>query len=81
MSMKEITNEVIDKFNELKKLIVKQMCDTDMVMNMDPEALKALQLSLGSIDDANRLMEEYANILDEQNKKLDMILAKLDKKG
>ena len=81
MSMKEITNEVIDKFNELKKLIVKQMCDADMVMNMDPEALKALQLSLGSIDDATRLMEEYANILDEQNKKLDMILAKLDKKG
>ena len=81
MSMKEITNEVIDKFNELKKLIVKQMCDTDMFMNMDPEALKALQLSLGSIDDATRLMEEYANILDEQNKKLDMILEKLDKKG
>ena len=81
MSMKEITNEVIDKFNELKKLIVKQMCDEDMFMNMDPEALKALQLSLGSIDDATRLMEEYVNILDEQNKKLDMILAKLDKKG
>lgn len=81
MSMKEITNEVIDKFNELKKLIAKQMCDADMFMNMDPEALKALQLSLGSIDDAKRLMEEYANILDEQNKKLDMILAKLDKKG
>ena len=81
MSMKEITNEVIDKFNELKKLIVKQLCDVDMFMNMDPEALEALQLSLGSIDDASRLMEEYANILDEQNKKLDMILAKLDKKG
>lgn len=81
MSMKKITNEVIDKFNELKKLIVKQMCDADMVMNMDPEALKALQLSLGLIDDANRLMEEYVNILDEQDKKLDMILEKLDKKG
>ena len=81
MSMKEITNEVIDKFNELKKLIAKQMCDADMFMSMDPEALKALQLSLGSIDDASRLMEEYANILDEQNKKLDMILEKLDKKG
>ena len=81
MSMKEITNKVIDKINEFKNLIVKQMCDADMFMNMDPEVLKALQLSLGSIDDASRLMEEYANILDEQNKKLDMILAKLDKKG
>lgn len=81
MSMTKITNEVIDKFNELKKLIVKQMCDANMFMSMDPEALKALQLSLGSIDDAKCLMEEYANILDEQNKKLDMILEKLDKKG
>lgn len=81
MSMKEITKEVIDKFGELKELVVKQMCDGDMLMHMDSDALKALQLCLGSIDDANRLMEEYANILDEQNKKLDMILEKLDKKG
>ena len=81
MSMKDITKEVIDKLGEFKKLVVKQMCDEDMFMYMDSDSLKALQLCLGSIDDANRLMEEYANTLDEQNKKLDMILEKLDKKG
>ena len=81
MSMKEITNEVIDKFNELKKLVVKQMCDADMIKSMNSDSLKALQLCLESIDDASDLMEEYANTLDEQNKKLDMILEKLDKKG
>lgn len=81
MSMKEITNEVIDKFNELKKIAVGMMCDEDMFMSMDSNSLKAMQLSLGLIDDAIDLMEEYANTLDEQNKKLNMILEKLDKKG
>ncbi len=81
MSMKTITKEVIDKIGEFKKLIVKQMSDEDMIKSMDSDSLKALQLCLESIDDASDLMEEYANTLDEQNKKLDMILEKLDKKG
>lgn len=81
MSMKIITREIIDKIGEIKKLVVKQMCDEDMIKSMDSDSLKALQLCLEFIDDANNLMEEYANTLDEQNKKLDMILAKLDKKG
>lgn len=81
MSMKTITNEVIDKFGELKKVTVSMMCGEDMLMSMDSNSLKAMQLVLGAIDDARVLMEEYANTLDEQNKKLDMILAKLDKKG
>ena len=79
--MKTITKEVIDKFGELKKMIVSMMCDEDMFMSMDSNSLKAMQLALGAIDDASDLMKEYANTLDEQNKKLDMILAKLDKKG
>lgn len=81
MSMKTITKEVIDKFGELKKMAVGMMCDEDVLMSMDEKSLKAMQLSLGLIDDAVDLMEEYVNTLDEQNKKLDMILEKLDKKG
>ena len=81
MSMKTITNEVIGKIGEFKKLVVKQMCDEDMFMSMDPDSLKTLQLCLETIDDASDLMKEYVEVLDEQNKKLDMILAKLDKKG
>lgn len=81
MSMKTITKEVIDKLGELKKMAVGMMCDEDAFMCMDSNSLKAMQLALGAIDDASDLMEEYANTLDEQNKKLDMILEKLDKKG
>ena len=81
MSMKTITKEVIDKFGELKKMVVGMMCDEDVLMSMDEKSLKTMQLSLGLIDDAADLMEEYVNTLDEQNKKLNMILEKLDKKG
>lgn len=81
MSMKTITKEVIGRLGELKKMAVSMMCDENTIKNMDSNSLKAMQLALWAIDDASELMEEYANTLDEQNKKLDMILAKLDKKG
>lgn len=81
MGMKAITKEVIGKLGELKKMAVGMMCDEDTLMSMDEKSLKAMQLSLGMIDDASELMEEYVNVLDEQNKKLDMILEKLNKEN
>ncbi len=81
MSMKTITKEVIGRLGELKKMAVSMMCDENTIKNMNSNPLKAMQLALWAIDDASELMEEYANTLDEQNKKLDMILEKLDKKG
>lgn len=81
MSMKAITKEIIEKIGAFKEMVVKMMCDEDMFMSMNPETLKSMQLSLGMIDDATKLMEEYAQSIEEQNKKLDMILEKLNKEG
>lgn len=81
MSMKTITKEIIEKIGAFKEMVVKMMCDEDMFMSMNPETLKSMQLSLGMIDDATKLMEEYAQSIEEQNKKLDMILEKLNKEG
>lgn len=81
MGMKTITNEVIRKIDEFKKMLVSLMCDESTFMNMDEKSLKAMQLSIGMIDDASKLMEEYVEVLDEQNRKLDMILEKLDKEN
>lgn len=81
MRMEIITKEVIDNIGEFKKLIIKQMCDEDMIKSMDSDALKTLQLCLGLIDDASKLMEEYSRVLDEQNRKLDMILERLGDKA
>lgn len=79
MSVKAITKEIIEKIGASKETVVKMMCNEDVFMSMTPETLKLMQLSLEMIDDANKLMEEYANTLEEQNKKLDMILEKLNK--
>lgn len=81
MSMKAITKEIIEKIGAFKKMVVEMMCDEDMFMSMDPKSLKTMQLSLEMIDDATKLMEEYAQSIEEQNKKLDMILEKLNKEG
>ena len=81
MSMKAITKEIIEKIGAFKEMVVGSMCDEDMFMSMDPKTLKIMQLSLGMIDDATKLMEEYAQSIEEQNKKLDMILEKLNKEG
>lgn len=79
MSMKAITKEIIEKIGAFKETVVKMMCDEDVFMSMNPETLKSMQLSLGMIDDATKLMEEYAQSIEEQNYKLDMILEKLNK--
>ena len=81
MRMKFATREVIDKIGELKKLVVGKVCDEDMIMSMDSESLKCVQLCLEIINDVSNLMDEHANAMDEQKMKLDMILEKLDKKG
>lgn len=81
MDMKAITNEIIGKIGEFKKMLVGSMCEESTIMNMDEKSLKAMQISLGLIDDAGKLMEEYVKVLDEQNRKLDMIMKKLDKEN
>lgn len=81
MSMKTITNEIIEDIDEVKKMFVGLMCEESVLMDMDEKTLKAVQISLKMIDDASDLMREYANVLEEQDRKLDMILEKLDEEN
>ena len=50
-------------------------------MNMDPNTCRALQKSLKLISESCDLMKEYATILESQDKKLDMILEKLEERA
>ena len=81
MSIKTITNEIIEDIDEVKKMFVGLMCEESVLMDMDEKTLKAVQISLKMIDDASDLMREYANVLEEQDRKLDMILEKLDEEN
>lgn len=79
MEMRAITNEVIEEIEELKKLMFSMVDAESAIKDMDRTTLKAMQLCLRLIDDSCDLMKEYVDVLDEQNKKLDMILEKLNK--
>lgn len=73
------TTKVIKKIEKLKELMFRSMGTEDVIMDMDPETLKVVRLCMGMVDDCCDLMMEYNQMMEEQNRKLDMILEKLDK--
>lgn len=80
MDVKNTTYEIIEEINELKAIVMKEISKEDVFKDMNPEGIIALQKSLQLIDTSCRLMKEYAEILESQDKKLDMILEKLEEK-
>ena len=81
MGIKEITNEIIKDIEDVKAILIEQISSEDVVMSMDPNAYRALQKSLKLINESCDLMNEYATILESQDKKLDMILEKLEERA
>ncbi len=81
MSMYTITDEVTENVKELKKMLFGLMGDESTIMSMDSKAIKTIQLCTKLVDNSCNLMNEYANILHDQNMKLGMILEKLEKKA
>lgn len=81
MGIKEITNEIIKDIEDVKAILIEQICSEDIFMNMDPNTCRALQKSLKLINESCDLMKEYATILESQDKKLDMILEKLEERA
>ena len=73
------TTKVIKKIEKLKELAFRSMGTEDVIMDMDPETLKVVRLCMSMVDDCCDLMMEYDQTMEEQNRKLDMILEKLDK--
>ena len=81
MGIKEITNEIIKDIEDVKAILIEQISSEDVFMNMDPDGYRALQKSFKLINESCDLMKEYATILESQDKKLDMILEKLEERA
>ena len=81
MGIKEITNEIIKDIEDTKAFLIELICSEDIFMNMDTNAYRALQKSLKLINESCDLMKEYATILESQDKKLDMILERLEERA
>lgn len=81
MSMMKITNEVIDEVKELKAILLKQICNEEVLLGTEPEQIVALQKSLKLMDDCCELMSEYVKLLESQDRKLDLLLERTEKRG
>lgn len=67
----------VDEVNEMKVLIVEQMTH-DEILNIDEKSLKAIQTAIRLVDAYRDFTLEQAKLIEETNKKLDMLLVKMD---
>lgn len=67
----------VDEVNEMKVLIVEQMAH-DEILNIDEKSLKAIQTAIRLVDAYRDFTLEQAKLIEETNKKLDMLLVKMD---
>ena len=77
--LKERTDEIIKDLKNLEDLMVKSVVDADMIKCMDAKSMEAIKTTFKLMDQSCELMAEYATMMDDQNKKIDQILEKLNK--
>lgn len=74
--MLENTRKMIEEIDKIKAICTKQMCDPDVLMYMDGNTLEMLQASMKLIEISKDLMIAQATMMEDMNKKLDMLVNK-----
>lgn len=69
-------NEVIDQMMEI---VNQQVGALDMINGMDETEFKLVKTMMDLVDASKDVITEQATIMEDQNRKLDMLLIKLDK--
>lgn len=77
--LKERTMEMIRNLKNLEDLMIKSTVDANMIKYMDANSMELFKSSFKIMDDCCDLMEDYATMMDNQNKKIDQILDILKK--
>ena len=68
-------NEVTDQMMEI---VNQQVGALDMINDMDETQFKLVKTMIDLVDASKDMMTEQATIIDDQNRKLDILLRKLD---
>lgn len=79
--MLETTKKLVDAVNELKKLAIAETFDEDMIKNMTDKDLAAMQSTLKLFDAASELLIKEAEIMESMNRKLNIVLEKLEEES
>lgn len=77
--LKERTDEIVKDLKNLEDLMIKSMFDADMIRCMDAKSMEVIKITFNLMDRYCDLAEEYANVIDNRDRKLDQILEKLNK--
>ena len=76
--LKEKTNKLIDEMDGFMKFMVDQTIDSDMFEHMDGTEFDALKRCMKLISLSKDVMLEQATSIDEINRKLDLLLMKVE---
>lgn len=69
--MKAVAEQYVEKERELTELLVKEMGGD--ILNMDVTTFKLLQMFAEFMDISNKLILESAGMMDEINRKVDLL--------
>lgn len=72
----ENTRRMIEAIDKINAICIKAMCDSDMLMSVDGNILEMLQESMNLIAISKDLMIAQATMMEDMNKKLDILVNK-----
>lgn len=78
--MLETTKKLLNEVEEFMKLGMSTLDVTEMLEGMDETTFKMYKLMLNMIDTSKELAVKQAELMEEQDKKLDKILKLVEKK-
>lgn len=79
--MLENTRKMIEEVDKIKAICTEQMRDLDVLMYMDGNTLEMLQASMRLIDVYKDLAIAQATMMEDMNKKLDMLVNKKEQEA
>lgn len=82
--MLETSKKFVEEVNELKDLCMGQIGNQEMLMNLDGDSLKLIQISMKLIDTSNELILKQAELMNKikyMEMKLDKILEQTRKES
>ena len=79
--MLENTRKTIEEIDKIKAICIKEMCNTDVLMCMNGNTFEMMQESMNLIEISKDLMIAQATMMEDMNKKLDILVDKKEQEA
>ena len=79
--MFENTRKMIEEIDKIKAICIKEMYDPNVLMHMNVNTLEMLQESMNLIEISKNLMIAQATMMEDMNKKLDILVDKKEQEA